>query len=244
MVFSVWLAGPAVAHEHSQPQVNGVGYCDGEARDASLRQDEARLMARLGRLTTLRGPDDLAALAALGYAIPLHMLASFEDIGTSFARPDAIIDQQVRSGNPGVLMYRPDPGLPYDGDPYRPQFPYQLIGWGHGIMYTPGAVPPSADLCVAQEDWFVHEQGVHSLLDWDFIPQPPPERYHGEVAGDMLPLPMVAPGATHGRYWDIHVWHNPTGGTPALSVLSPYEHIPGLPAKLADFFHPELPTHQ
>ncbi|MFG1790142.1 hypothetical protein [Nocardia sp. NPDC049149] len=231
-------SGVAAGHDHGHAQVDTVGYCDGEARAASLRADEARLMARLGHLTTLRGPEDLAALAALGYAVPMHMLASFEGIGTSFARPDAIMDQQVRSGNPGALLYRPNPDLPYTGDPYRPAFPYELAGWGHGVMYTPGAYPRSTDLCIAQEDWFVHEQGVHSALDWGFTAQPPPERYRGESAGEMMPLPMVTPGATHGRFWDIHVWRDPAGGTPVLAMQTPFHHIPGIHGDDSAFFFP------
>ncbi|MFI9510767.1 hypothetical protein [Nocardia sp. NPDC052566] len=228
------------------PPANGadVGNCDGEARTASLRQDEKRMLARLGTLTVLRGPEDIAALAGLGYAIPMHMLNSFENIGTSIGRADAILDQQVHSGNPGVLVYRANQKVPYTGDPYRAAFPYDLIGWAHGIMYTPGALPTSPDLCVSQLDWFIHEQGVHALPDWGFKPQPPPEHYRGEEMGDMLPLPTAALGPTHGRFWNIHVWRDPTGGPPIISVQYPFGYIAGLPTKPnTTFFYPEhLPT--
>lgn len=209
-------------------------------RDASLRADEANLLARLGRLDTLRGPADLASLAALGYALPVHMLVSFHNMGVSFARPEAILEKEVRSGYPGVVIYRPNPAAVDVADPYRPAFPYELVGWGHGVRYTPGVVPTSRDLCVNPADWFVHEQGVHTLPTWGFAAQPPPERFRGEVPGEIFPLPLAAFGPTHGRFWDIHVWRDPAGGTPVVGIHRPFDHIAGLPmASDTSFFYPD-----
>ncbi|QIS16177.1 hypothetical protein [Nocardia arthritidis] len=223
------------------PKANAdIGFCDGEARTAALRQDEARVLARLGNLTTLRGPADLAGLAALGYPVPPNMLTSFVNLGVTIARADSFIGQQVRSGNPAALFYRPNPQVPYVKDPYRPAFPYQLIGWEHDTAYTPAALPTSPDLCVSQLDWFVHEQGVHALPDWTFTPQPPPEHYRGASSGDPVPLPTSAFGPTTGRYWTIHVWRDPAGGPPTISVQRPYDYIPGVSIRPnATFFYPE-----
>lgn len=51
----LWAAGSASTGAAGEPP--HIGYCEGDAREASLLV-ESRLLARLGPLTTLRGPDD------------------------------------------------------------------------------------------------------------------------------------------------------------------------------------------
>lgn len=240
MIGSATGAAAPDASGSSQPR-EGVGHCEGIEREASLRADQDRLLARLGGLTTLRGPDDLAALAAVGHwMLPTHLHVNFRNLGFAIARPEAIFEKQFYSGNPGMLLYQSLATTPIEEhvDPYRMNFPYALVGWAHGVMYTPGDYPTSPDLCVSQSDWFVHEQGVHTLADWGFTAEPPAEAFLGERTGELFPLPTRAFGATHGRFWDIHVWMDPAGGPPVISVLRPFGHIHGAAEPPDAFFYP------
>lgn len=229
----------------SQPR-DGVGFCENLDRETSLRADQDRLLARLGGLTTLRGPEDLAALAAVGHwMLPTHLHVNFKNLGVAIARPEAIVEKQVYSGNPGMLLYRSLATTPVGEhvDPYRMNFPYVLAGWAHGVMYTPGEYPTSPDLCVSPADWFVHEQGVHTLPDWGFAAEPPAEAFLGERTGELFPLPTQAFGPTHGRFWDIHVWIDPDGGAPVISVLRPFGHIHGAAEPPDAFFYPNAGSY-
>lgn len=243
---ALFMTGAAVASAapdasgSSQPR-GGVGYCEGAERESSLRQDQARLLARLGGLTTLRDAGDLAALAALGHwALPTHLHVNFKNLGVAIARPEAIFEKQVYSGNPGMLLYRSLAETPLGEhiDPYTLNFPYVLAGWAHGVMYTPGEYPSSPDLCLSESDWFVHEQGVHTLPDWGFAAEPPAEAFLGQSSGELFPLPTRAFGPTHGRFWDVHVWRDPEDGPPVIAVETPFGHIHGALPPVDSFFYP------
>ncbi|MGY2060994.1 hypothetical protein ACW9HQ_39510, partial [Nocardia gipuzkoensis] len=140
----------SVATATAQPGITATdrtertGYCEGPARDASLRADQANLLARLGRLTTLRGPGDLSELSNLGWSVPAHYYASFQGMGVGITRPSTLSDREIRSGYPAMLSYRPiNPQPP--GDAFAMNFPYELIGWAHSLPYSPGAYPTSPD---------------------------------------------------------------------------------------------------
>lgn len=217
------------------------GYCSGPERDASLLLDQQRLLDRLGHLTTLNDMGDVAALAAAGWMLPTHLHVNFENLGLAIARPDAIVEKEARAGNPGMVVYRSLAQTPVEEhiDPYTPNFPYVLIGWAHGLMYTPGVYPTSPDFCISKDDWFVHEQGIHTFPEWGFIAEPPAEDYLGQSAGDLFPLPTKGFGATHGRFWDVHLWLDPNGGVPGTGIERPFDRIAGAPMPDDAFFFPD-----
>ncbi|MFC9995497.1 hypothetical protein [Nocardia sp. NPDC127526] len=222
------------------------GFCEGAERDASLLRDQEGVLARLGRLTTLNNWGDVLALAAAGWSLPTHLHVNFENLGLAIARPNALIETQARAGNPGMVVYRAlaDTPLPEHIDPYTPNFPYVLIGWAHGLQYTPGVYPTSPDFCISKEDWFVHEQGVHTIPDWGFVAEPPQEDYLGQSPGDLFPLPTKAFGPTHGRFWDVHLWLNPEGGVPGTGIERPYDRIPGAAMPEDAFFFPDKRVYE
>ncbi|MFE3194769.1 hypothetical protein ACFXHA_37595 [Nocardia sp. NPDC059240] len=244
--FALLITGSAVAAADPGGRAPEPGYCEGAEREASLMQDQQRLLARLGHLTRLNDWGDVAALAAVGWMLPTHLHVNFENTGLAIARPEALLEKEARSGNPGMAVYRSvsQDSLAAQINPYQANFPYELIGWAHGIMYTPGVYPTSPDLCISKSDWFVHEQGAHTFPDFGFVAEPPREDYLGQSAGDLFPLPTKAFGPTHGRFWDVHLWLDPQGGPPATGIERPFDYIPGAPMPHDSFFFPEQPDYQ
>lgn len=207
-----------------------VSTCSDEVRTAALRSDQERLVRLVGDLETLRGPLDLARLAAqLGYGPYAHGFVSYEGIGVTMVHPIRSLEvlgvpvTTVTSGVPFGLLYRPGSGD--ITDPAVPDFPYRLAGWFYSATYTPGVAPASPGWCVEPSDWFIHERGVHRLPDFDMVMQPPTEDWYGQREAPVgLPVP---PGIPHGRVWDLHVWLDRESGTPRLGPETPFGNIPG-----------------
>lgn len=174
--------------------------CDAGQRAASLAADQRRVLDRLGSLRVLNGPQDVVALAALGgWGPDSHGWVQYRGVGVgllNLPRSLDIIAKQidgvtagtitrdaVTSGQPTGLFYRSlNPAAVHD-DPYTPSFPYELVGWFYGAVYTPGLTPIEHGLCVYPTDWGFHERGVHAFPTFDMVTQPCGRGLGGAGAG-------------------------------------------------------------
>ena len=97
--------------------------------------------------------------------------------------------------------------------------PYSFIGVAYATLYDPANRPLLG--CVPSDAWFVHEAGYH-MNDGDMILANAPDNQTGTGGS---PFPALPPprGAViwHPRLWDLHVWTDPAGGPPILSIFEP-----------------------
>ncbi|MCX4098274.1 hypothetical protein [Nocardia sp. alder85J] len=234
--------------------------CTAQERADSLTADQQRVLNRLGHLRTLNGPDDVMQLAALGAWGPdSHGWVQYRDVGVGLLNLPRSLDiiargidgvtagttarDTVVSGEPTGLFYRslnPNPG--YD-DAYTPSFPYELVGWFYGAVYTPGITPIENGLCVYPTDWGFHERGVHAFPNFDMVMQPPAEPWMGADPGTIpLALPNP-PGLVHPRAWDLHIWLVPGEDTPITGALDTAQTIAGHDGGIPESFpYPQGPT--
>ncbi|MGW0734384.1 hypothetical protein [Streptomyces sp. NPDC002851] len=256
LVLTLTATAPADA-DAAQPD-----RCTGRERRDALRAEQADVLAFVGEHRTLRNEADLAALGVpdlanqKAYNLLDHQFASARGIGVSVV--DSLGTQTVTPGQPDLLFYAPRPGTTDAEaiDPFGPDFPYRLVGWGYTpLSYTPGdppGVPPEGDegldsRCIAGDEWFVHERSIHPFDTWQNIAVPPADdEPKGSNPGQELPIrpdecdPPCPPGVQHGRLWDIHFWLDERDGIPAVSILNPHEDIPGWDPEVGvSFFFPE-----
>ena len=232
--------GPAADHASQVERP-----CTAAERSRTLALDQRRVLARVGPLTTLRGPLDQAALAARGWSVPPHQYTSIGGMAVAFARTD-FLTAPVEPGNPFLLLYAPSPDTRNVADPRGADFPYRLRGWAYVAPYDFYQHPTGLGLCVPRADWFVHERGVHTFDDGGFQAVPPEEEVHGTAPGSDPPPPPspTRPGFPHPRFWDVHIWLD-GDHVPTVSMLNPGEPIPGIDPHVGEwFFYPPPAANQ
>lgn len=228
---------------HKQPHHDD--RCSGAQRNGVLLHEQAAVLDLVGDLRTLKNESDLARLAVpnplTGTAFNFydHAFVSFRGMGL------AIVNTGVAEapGKPTLLLYAPDPDAQEVIDPYNPDFPYRLVGFGHASVYAPNETPTFLGPCF-EKDWFVHERSVHRADTWQNIAVPPEEDFKGQVAGGVPPLPHECnppcTGFAHGRLWDLHIWLADGNGVPTLSMTNPGDEIAGADPQIGRaFFFPE-----
>jgi hypothetical protein len=210
-----------------------------------LRADQARVLAFLGPLTTLTGPQDTVALAVKGYEIKPHAQASLSGMGFAVARLPSLAGVAGGTtgplgmpvlGTPSLLMYAPTiPASAPSGAATDPiaDYPYTFVGWAYTGDFNP-AVRPTVG-CFAWDSWFLHEAGWHEPSG-AFTPTPPPGEATPCTGIINTPPFRFLPVAWHPRFWDLHLWVNTTTGTPTVGITHPTLTIPGWPTVPAGFF--------
>lgn len=241
----------SLPHVNSSEQVKTVTRnCTPVETRGELRSAQQGVLDMLARgtadasddLTTVRDEQDLAELAALGYDFYPHHQSSIEGMGwpvlDTFTGP-----AEQTAARPQLLLYEPSGEIvtaPRDGF----DFPYRLRGWAYPtLMYEHAQHPVNIPglQCMQRDEWFVHERGIHTFYDGDFVPYPPEEEIdgekpHGTARGDdtVSLTPHLKPGDfPHERSWDLHVWCSPdcvtpTTDVPTVSMLNPGPPILGL----------------
>lgn len=243
--------------------------CDAGQRAASLAADQRRVLDRLGSLRVLNGPQDVVALAALGgWGPDSHGWVQYRGVGVgllNLPRSLDIIAKQidgvtagtitrdaVTSGQPTGLFYRSLNPVAVHDDPYTPSFPYELVGWFYGAVYTPGLTPIEHGLCVYPTDWGFHERGVHAFPTFDMVTQPPAEDWVGQEPGSIPAALPNPPGLVHPRAWDLHVWLVPGSDTPITGAVNTAQVVVGHDGGIPGSFPypggptsvgPDLPEH-
>lgn len=257
---------PCSAENHPAPARDQS--CTPAEREAELRDEQTvvlDLVMHFGPgdgsdLTTLSGPQDTAALAAgdpdsgTAYSLHDHAFVSFEDMGmaifnTGDTGADPLDPSRRAPGKPDLLLYAPNPDAEDATDPYRPDFPYELVGWAYSPPYDYKQHPTFLRDCVGRSDWFVHERGIHPADSWGMIAVPPSEKVHGEDPGHIPILPtecndplslaveLCPAGIQHPRIWDIHLWRGEDAAL--ISMLSPHP-IRGIDPEVGKaFFYPD-----
>ncbi|MBF6175881.1 hypothetical protein [Nocardia blacklockiae] len=234
--------------------------CDAGQRAASLAADQRRVLDRLGALRVLTGPQDVVALAARGgWGPDSHGWVQYRGIGVGLLDLPRSLDiiakgidgvtagtiarDAVTSGQPTGLFYRSlNPNPVYD-DPYTPSFPYELVGWFYGAVYTPGITPIENGLCVYPTDWGFHERGVHAFPSFDMVTQPPAEEWVGQDPGTIPAAAPNPPGLVHPRAWDLHIWMVPGSDTPITGAVNTAQAVAGHDGGIpASFPYPDGPT--
>lgn len=234
----------------------GTSVCSPRERAGELAGAQGQVLDTLlhgtpGDLTTVENEADLAALAAIGYSVYDHQQTSVRGMGWPVV--DAIGGDPTTAhptpGRPTVLLYAPsgeNVTEPRDGF----DFPYRLAGWAYAFPYRTGSAP---DLlrCVEDDEWFVHEAGVHTFDDGDFDPvRPGDDEPRGAAADDpdtdvdeTNPCPEFVcldrnPGDYgHGRLWDLHLWRG--ADVPTVSMTNPGPKLPGVDPQIGKaFFYP------
>ncbi|WP_026413607.1 hypothetical protein [Actinomadura oligospora] len=224
--------------------------CSPIERYTTLAVEQRRVLKLMKGYTVLRNQADVDRLAqknpATGtqFAALSHMYNSMKGVGMTVVN----IGMQG-AGMPTLLFYRPDPKATNVTQPYVPNFPYRLAGWGYVWPYTPGKAPSypgEAGLrCIKPSDWFVHERSVHPSDTWQNITLPPAEDWKGQAAGQDPPTAAecgCAFGEGHGRFWDLHIFLNHMSPFPKVSMYNPGKPIPGFDAVTGKgFFYPAQP---
>jgi quercetin dioxygenase-like cupin family protein len=209
--------------------------CSTAKRDAALRKEQSAVLEKVGDLRTLRSQADLQRLSAPPYnfVFPTHQFTSFRGIGLTIFDP---IDP-VRPGAPNFLFYAPNPKAKDATDPHGPDFPYELIGWGYGVPYTPGRIPSFLP-CVGNKDWHIHERGVHDEKTGGMIVMPPAEAGFGESAGTLADPPALRPvvGFPHARSWTAHLWLDDSGVAES-GILDPNDKPAGIDPGVGSSFY-------
>lgn len=226
------------------------GVCASEARAQELgrAQDDVIDLLRPAPgvdLTTLHDEADLAELAALGYDFYPHQQTSVRGMGW----PVLDTTGATAPGRPSLLLYGPSGHsvtAPRDGF----DFPYRLAGWAYLFGYDPDERPRVLS-CLGDEDWFVHERGIHTFDDGDFDPvRPRSDDPRGTAAGDDVPCatdPVSGVFCTdrqpgdfgHPRSWDTHLWLD-GDDVPTVSMTNPGHKLAGIDAQIGHaFFFPE-----
>jgi len=235
------LVVPTVASQPASggpPGPAGPRECQPDERRAVLRQEQAAVLERIGKLRVLRNEGDLAALrqAPRNYVLLLHWFTSFNGIGLTIFDPF----DTPRAGVPNLLFYAPSDKAKNVTDPNGPDFPYRLVGWGYGIPYDPGRLP-SVLACMGLNDWMIHERGVPPLATGGMRVMPPTESYYGESTGSFIDPPAMDPvvGFPHPRSWTAHFWLG-RNGTPVSAIVDPTDPPRGLPSGIgSSFYFPE-----
>lgn len=259
-------SNPCSAENHRPPASDTP--CTVREREADLRDEQAVVLDLVshygpeeGRdLTTLDGPEDMAALAqgdpksGTIYSLYDHAFVSFKGMGLAIINTgdngtDPADPTRRRTGKPDLLLYAPDPNAADATDPYGPDFPYKLAGWAYSPAYDYNQHPKFLGDCITRADWFVHERGIHPTDTWGMMAVPPEEKVHGQNPGqDPIPptecddprtiaTELCPLGIQHPRIWDIHLWLGQLAAS--VSMLSPRA-IAGIdPEKGKAFFYPE-----
>ena len=205
-----------------------LGACDPKTKfrfpDADHRADFVDLQEYL--LATYPTPGEARDA---GYGLPAHLDAVIAGCGYTLARDHHIPHGYSDLTEPLLLFYD-------SSDSVRGR----LIGWAYPLDYEPCDWPSLPG--VPEEAWFVHEAGWH-LSDGDMILTPPEEEYAGQLDMDDEPESRPTGGLVwHGRTWDLHVWVNPTGGVPVMSIFEPFGYLRDSEVLTLDdgaFFYPE-----
>jgi hypothetical protein len=206
---------------------------------AALKYEQTRVLQELAPFRVLYNAGSLAALAfpnavtGADYSILTHMYNSLGGMGFTVASLQSLSGGQPVAGEPTLLLYRPNPADKDVTDPTKPDFPYTLIGWGYTAPYVPGHAPTFGNdpglKCIQPNQWVVHERGVHPASNWQYIPLPPKESWHGEAAAQTVPTAAECHciiGMAHPRVWDLHIFLG-SNGIPTVSMFDPYQSIPG-----------------
>jgi hypothetical protein len=248
------LAVPATANALSAGQshaaVHNGSQCTRGERLRTLAYEQRRVLKLVGRFRVIRNAADLAALGVPNpttgtvYNLLPHMYDSMLGMGFTVVNAGA-----GGPGKPTLLLYRPDSDGKSVTQPFVPDFPYRLAGWGYVSPYTPGQAPTwtAGDpgiRCLLPTDWLIHERSVHPATTWQNIAVPPVEQYKGQVAGSTAPTAaecQCVVGLSHGRFWDVHIWLG-REGVPTVTMFNPGKLIPGFDPKVGlGFFYPAIP---
>jgi hypothetical protein len=247
-------AAPATAlpQQAAPASKAGVGApCTKLERMVSLAVEQRRVLKLVGEFRVLRNQNDLERLSqpnpktGTQFAFLSHMFASMKGNGIAIVNIG-----EHGPGKPAFITYRPNPKAKDVLDPFGPDFPYTLAGWGYVAPYQPGQPPSWPDdpglRCLAGSDWFVHERSAHPADTWQNIPVPPEEEFLGQVPGSEPPTAeecQCEVAISHGRFWDIHFWLRGASPFPSISIFNHGRPIPGFDPVLGlGFFHPEQPS--
>lgn len=234
----------------SFPQVFQVG-CQGiDSVGTLLRKDEAMVFAKYSYITRVD------QMTAAGYGNPTHGFVCLKRMGVAFASGDPHNIPGPQPGAPAMLIFAPNPAT-HGGalEDAIPDEPYTLIGYVYGkVPYDSLHKPTELGCMIPWQDWFIHEAGWHPS-DGGFIPTPPSCYHFYPVGGNPLnpprpgydhcpppSSPIINPVLPqwHGRVWDIHIWHNPSGGEPGLGIFDFFNRIPeGKTIPNGSFFYPQ-----
>ncbi|MBT5497662.1 MAG: hypothetical protein HOK54_18130 [Alphaproteobacteria bacterium] len=129
---------------------------------------------------------------------------------------------------PTLLFYAPRLRAPGEAvgdyvadmaDPNSNNAPYTFIGVAYATQYDAANRPLLG--CVPSDAWFVHEAGYH-FRDGTMGFANFADNQTG-TQNINLPPPTWPLRATlwHPRLWDLHVWFDPAGGPPILSIFEP-----------------------
>lgn len=244
--------------------------CTPAERHADLRDEQTVVLDLVSHygpgdgqdLTTLNGPEDMAALARgdaesrTFYSVYDHAFVSFRDMGMAVLNTgdngtEPADHTRRRPGKPDLLLYAPNSLTADATDPDGADFPYNLVGWAYSPLYDPEQHPTFLGGCVTRADWFVHERGIHPADTWGMVAVPPDEegRRHGEHPGQdpilasecddpaTIAVELCPAGIQHPRIWDIHLWLGKEAAS--ISMLSPFP-IAGIDPEVGKaFFYPE-----
>jgi hypothetical protein len=221
---------------------------------ASLKYEQALVLKEVGQFRVLKNAEDLAELGfpnmytGAMYDMLPHMYNSLKGMGFTIVNLGLPRDQEPVAGDPTFLLYAPNPKDKDVTDPSKPDFPYTLVGWGYTGLYDPGKTPTFPTdpglKCIKPTQWVIHERGVHPANNWQFVPVPPKESWHGESAGQTMPTAAechCSVGLPHTRLWDLHFFLG-SNGIPTVSMLNPGKPIPGFNTDPGvGFFYPAKP---
>jgi len=250
-------AGGGVPLSISTPVTRFVIGCPPAVTDLQLT---AAMNVNMTRFTTGQ-PARTSTNVAMGYPILPHRRSSIDGNGFTLSNlpirmGQGLVNEAIdldlfrdapQLNRPDLLFYAPRPRAAgetladYMDDISAPDTtnnPYTFIGVAYTQLYDPDERPIMG--CIPSDAWFVHEAGYH-LQTGQMFPTPPAE---GPIAGsaNMLTRPPGArPGQRmlwHPRLWDLHVWIDPAGGPPVMSIYRPGG-VPGLALPPVVFFRPE-----
>ena len=224
--------------------------CNPWERLGTLAVEQKRVLKLLKGFEVLRNQADLTRMGQLDpktgtqFAALPHMYDSMQGIGMTIVN----VGNQG-PGMPTLVFYRPNPRAKNVVQPFVPNFPYRLVGWGYVSPYTPGKAPayPSDPglRCIKPSDSFIHERSVHPSDTWQNITVPPKEDWKGQLADDTAPTAAECDcvvGLSHGRFWDTHLFLTGTP-FPQVSMFNPGRRIPGFdPVVGKGFFFPAKPA--
>ena len=224
MVITATQAASQPGQAQGPPTVDSLK-CAEAKRDRTLADDQTAVLALLGELTVLRRRADLEQLSDRGWSFLPNQFTSIAGIGVTVTNPAPFL----APGTPNVLFYIPRKGA-NARDPRRPDFPYELAGWGYEVPFAPFHFPGFLP-CVGDGDWHVHERGVDALESGRTATMAPSETIIGAAAGALSDPPALSAviGYPHPRAWAAHIWRDPSG-VPRSDILDPTAPAPGVDA--------------
>ncbi|MEZ4238400.1 MAG: hypothetical protein R3F59_20060 [Myxococcota bacterium] len=165
-----------------------------------------------------------------GFGVTLVLVDHRPNVGTVFDPIDDL-PGRFKLRKPSLLFFDQTDGPPSE---------WPIIGAGYHYRFTPCVRP---DLDCIRSKWFrVHEAGYHHVPFGDGGMQlaTPDDLRNGAVMDEAACEPItdddLAPKlgmVRHGRSWVVHVWFDPDGGRPAVSIEDPWARWEDAPDSVA-----------